>query len=95
MFLRLACGNTHRFISAPPRRHRNSYTLVLHKHGELLYEGVCEVVAAQLNGTTQSVLDAHADLLLDRIVEAWNYHKLIMTMIRDILMYMVRVSIVY
>jgi hypothetical protein len=68
----------------------NSYTLVLHKHGDILYEGVSEAVAGKLAQMINGVVSTHADVLLERVVEVWDTHKLIMTMIRDILMYMVR-----
>jgi cullin 3 len=63
--------------------------LVLHKHGELLYDGVYEVVAEQLRSVARSILETQNDLLLEKLVTQWNHHKVIMTMIRDILMYMV------
>eukprot|EP00455_Lapot_gusevi_P049191 TRINITY_DN692_c0_g1_i20.p1 TRINITY_DN692_c0_g1~~TRINITY_DN692_c0_g1_i20.p1 ORF type:complete len:693 (+),score=118.21 TRINITY_DN692_c0_g1_i20:75-2153(+) len=68
--------------------YRNSYTLVLHKHGDLLYDGVCGAVAEKLNDTIVHVLSANTDQLIVVVVEVWDHHKLIMTMIRDILMYM-------
>jgi hypothetical protein len=68
----------------------NSYTLVLNKHGELLYDGVSDAVADKLHEMIARVVETHSDLLVVRLVEVWDQHKLIMTMIRDILMYMVR-----
>lgn len=69
---------------------RNSYTLVLHKHGELLYQGVTECVTHKLMSTAITVTSASNDTLLEVIVREWDMHKLMMSMIRDILMYMVR-----
>lgn len=68
---------------------RNSYTLVLHKHGELLYTGVTECVTNKLMETAKAVTTAATDALLETIVREWEHHKLMMSMIRDILMYMV------
>jgi len=68
--------------------YRNSYTLVLHKHGELLYQGVTECVTNKLMETATIVTTAATDALLDTIVAQWEHHKLMMSMIRDILMYM-------
>ena len=67
----------------------NSYTLVLHKHGDLLYAGVTECVTSKLHGISKVVHSATVERLLEVIVREWEQHKLIMTMIRDILMYMV------
>ena len=37
--------------------YRNAYTLVLHKHGELLYKGVDEVIRAKLSKTAKEVIN--------------------------------------
>jgi cullin 3 len=67
----------------------NSYTLVLHKHGDLLYDGVTACVTQKLVSISKVVHSATVERLLEVIVREWEQHKLIMTMIRDILMYMV------
>ena len=71
---------------------RNSYTLVLHKYGNMLYDGVRECVEERLKGIAHTVSQASDEALIETIVKEWNLHKIIMTMIRDILMYMVRLS---
>jgi cullin 3 len=80
--------------------YRNAYNLVLHKHGNFLYEGVTEKIQLHLQATVTSILladDSVMDtggnaqfLLLDRMTTTWNEHLITMTMIRDILMYMDR-----
>jgi hypothetical protein len=62
---------------------------VLHKHGDLLYAGVTECVTQKLHTISKVVHSATVERLLEVIVREWEQHKLIMTMIRDILMYMV------
>lgn len=69
---------------------RNSYNLVLHKHGDLLYNGVIGVITARLEKTAQEISAVSDDLLLIVLNQKWNDHQVIMTMVRDILMYMVR-----
>lgn len=69
---------------------RNSYNLVLHKHGDLLYNGVISVITERLNAIAQEVVQVSDDLLLPVLNQKWTDHQLIMTMVRDILMYMVR-----
>lgn len=68
--------------------YRNSYTLVLHKHGDMLYAGVTKSVTSKLEGIAAAVRNAGPDSLLETIVSQWDLHKLTMGMIRDILMYM-------
>jgi len=70
--------------------YRNAYNLVLHKYGELLYNGVQGVVTDHLKGVAQSCVDCPDDRLLDELKRQWDDHKTTMVMIRDILMYMDR-----
>ena len=47
--------------------YRNAYTMVLHKHGDKLYNGLREVVAEHLNDKVQAeVLEALNDDFLGR-----------------------------
>lgn len=70
--------------------YRNAYNLVLHKYGELLYNGVQTVVADHLKSVAQSCVDCADDRLLEELKKQWDDHKTTMVMIRDILMYMDR-----
>jgi len=70
--------------------YRNAYNLVLHKYGELLYNGVQGVVADHLKAVAQSCVDCPDDRLLEELKKQWDDHKTTMVMIRDILMYMDR-----
>ncbi|CAK9101449.1 Cullin-3 (CUL-3) (Cullin-C) [Durusdinium trenchii] len=70
--------------------YRNAYNLVLHKYGELLYNGVQGVVAEHLKVVAQSCIECPDDRLLDELKKQWDDHKTTMVMIRDILMYMDR-----
>lgn len=70
--------------------YRNAYNLVLHKYGELLYNGVQGVVADHLKTVAQSCVDCPDDRLLEELKKQWDDHKTTMVMIRDILMYMDR-----
>jgi cullin 3 len=70
--------------------YRNAYNLVLHKYGELLYNGVQGVVADHLKAVAQSCVDCADDRLLEELKKQWDDHKTTMVMIRDILMYMDR-----
>lgn len=73
---------------ACPRR--NSYNLVLHKHGDLLYNGVIGVITERLTKIAQEISAVSDDLLLVVLNQKWTDHQIIMTMVRDILMYMDR-----
>lgn len=74
--------------------YRNAYTMVLHKHGEKLYNGLREVVTEHLTKKVrQDVLDSLNNNFLTTLNNAWNDHQTSMVMIRDILMYMDRVYV--
>jgi cullin 3 len=68
--------------------YRNSYNLVLHKYGELLYRGVRQCVKDRLAVICKEVSQAIDSRLLEVLVHQWEEHKLVMGMIRDILLYM-------
>eukprot|EP00744_Colponema_vietnamica_P001479 GILI01002448.1.p1 GENE.GILI01002448.1~~GILI01002448.1.p1 ORF type:complete len:735 (+),score=195.81 GILI01002448.1:139-2343(+) len=73
--------------------YRNAYNLVLHKHGDLLYQGVSESVRKQLLAAAEKVVTTTDDLLLKELQDQWQNHKVIMGIIRDILMYMDRMYV--
>ena len=63
--------------------YRNSYTMVLHKHGERLYSGLKEVVTAHLDSRVRNdVLDSLNNNLLQTLNAAWSDHTTSMVMIR-------------
>lgn len=70
--------------------YRNAYNLVLHKHGDLLYDGIQEMVEARLRSVAELVAASPDEQLLCRISEEWKEHQVTMVMVRDILMYMDR-----
>mmetsp|Transcript_16824 Transcript_16824/g.22614 ORF Transcript_16824/g.22614 Transcript_16824/m.22614 type:complete len:732 (-) Transcript_16824:417-2612(-) len=70
--------------------YRNAYNLVLHKHGELLYNGVCECVQNHLSEVAEVVAATPDEQLLGAIAKCWDAHQNTMMMVRDILMYMDR-----
>ncbi|XP_065644122.1 cullin-3 isoform X2 [Hydra vulgaris] len=71
--------------------YRNAYTMVLHKHGERLYNGVRKVVTDHLVGKVRKdVITSMTNNFLETLNIAWNDHQIAMVMIRDILMYMDR-----
>lgn len=74
--------------------YRNAYTLVLHKKGDVLYEGVKEVIKEHLeiNLRTQ-VLNSLNNKFLLTLNQVWSDHHTSMSMIRDILMYMDRIHV--
>jgi len=74
--------------------YRNAYTMVLHKHGERLYNGLKEVVTAHLESKVRTdVLSSLNNNFLHTLNMAWSDHQTSMVMIRDILMYMDRVYV--
>jgi cullin 3 len=74
--------------------YRNAYTMVLHKHGEKLYDGLKEAVNSHLVDRVRPiVLDAVDTNFLSKLIEFWTDHTVAMVMIRDIVMYLDRVFV--
>ncbi len=65
--------------------------MVLHKYGDLLYNGLKSVVDEHLKEIADQVATSVDENFLTELNKAWSDHKISMLMIRDILMYMVRV----
>jgi cullin 3 len=63
--------------------------MVLHKYGELLYNGLKQTVDDHLKEVATHVANAIDESFLLELNKAWSEHKISMLMIRDILMYMV------
>lgn len=63
--------------------------MVLHKYGDMLYEGLRQEVNEHLCWVAQSIIQASDHNFLTVLNEAWKDHEVSMIMIRDILMYMV------
>ena len=64
--------------------------MVLHKYGETLYNGVYNNLRNRLLQLTNQITQLNDDILMRELNICWTDHKLIMTMIKDILMYMDR-----
>lgn len=64
--------------------------MVLHKHGDKLYNGLHDTVQAHLRKMALEVEGSNDEEFLNTLNKKWTDHKLSMIMIRDILMYMVR-----
>lgn len=75
--------------------YRNAYTMVLHKHGDMLYNGTRDQVRNHLMNAVRPTIVAatSTENTLQVILNAWCDHRTSMTMIRDILMYMDRVHV--
>lgn len=69
-------------------QYRKAYTLVLHKKGDMLYNGVIDCVKTRLLETSRIVSSAKNETLLEVIKQEWDSHKKIMGILKDILMYM-------
>lgn len=70
--------------------YRNGYNLVLHKHGELLYNGVAGCIKKHLLIAMRDVSVMPNESLMQSIATAWLEHTVAMNMVSDILMYMDR-----
>lgn len=70
--------------------YRNSYNLVIQKHGKLLYDGVTSKLSHHLNLAAQRLAQTPDASLLEEVAASFEDHVTTMTMVRDILMYMDR-----
>jgi len=70
--------------------YRNAYNLVLHKHGDLLYDGVRGTIEERLRDVGAAVASSSDEALLGEVCSRWDEHRTTMEMVRDILMYMDR-----
>ena len=70
------------------------YRLVLHGHGQELYEGVCADVRTSLIAMANSLASVSDNQLLSRVSEQWARQQLTMSRIRDFLMYLDRTHVV-
>lgn len=74
--------------------YRNAYTMVLHKHGQKLYDGLQLVLQEHLvTKVHNDILESLNNNFLSALNTAWSEHQTAMMMIRDILMYMDRVYV--
>ena len=64
--------------------------MVLHKHGELLYQGVKSTTIELLAPMVERLLRSSDEDILKKMNELWKQVKLCIIMIKDILMYMDR-----
>mmetsp|Transcript_13037 Transcript_13037/g.24484 ORF Transcript_13037/g.24484 Transcript_13037/m.24484 type:complete len:754 (-) Transcript_13037:41-2302(-) len=70
--------------------YRNSYNLVIQKHGKLLYDGVTCKISSHLSTTAQHLASTPDASLLEEVSISFDEHITTMSMVRDILMYMDR-----
>lgn len=70
--------------------YRNSYNLVIQKHGKLLYDGVTLKISSHLSATAQNLASTPDASLLEEVSMSFDEHITTMSMVRDILMYMDR-----
>ena len=88
--------------------HRFAYNMVLHKHGEPLYKGTCQLIAENLEKlATQELVPTfpsgasgdsmqqsqEAETFLKAIRKVWDDHTSSLSKLRDVLKYMVRVML--
>ncbi|CAI2354305.1 unnamed protein product [Caenorhabditis sp. 36 PRJEB53466] len=74
--------------------YRNAYTMVLHKHGERLYNGLKDVIQEHMANVRLRIVESmQKGNFLDTVADSWTDHTVAMVMIRDILMYMDRIYV--
>ena len=68
--------------------YRTAYNLVLHKHGETLYDNVRKTTDEMLTPIAQNLINMPDEDLLKEITNVWAMEKHIIILIKDILLYM-------
>lgn len=68
--------------------YRTAYQMVLHKHGEMLYDNVKKTTAEMLQPISQRLINLPDEDLLQEITSVWNMEKNVIHKISDILLYM-------
>jgi cullin 3 len=68
--------------------YRTAYSLVLHKHGEMLYNNVKNITVELLKPIAERILETHDDAFLIELNKTWSDEKMCIIMIKDILLYM-------
>ena len=62
--------------------------MVLHKHGQMLYDNVRETTVEMLKPISQRLLNIPEEDLIKEITRVWDLEKYVIIMIKDILLYM-------
>mmetsp|Transcript_24773 Transcript_24773/g.34140 ORF Transcript_24773/g.34140 Transcript_24773/m.34140 type:complete len:740 (-) Transcript_24773:166-2385(-) len=70
--------------------YRNAYNMVLHNHGDHLYNGLVDTITAHLLEVGARIDATQGTTFLEELNTRWLAHNKSMQMIRDILMYMDR-----
>lgn len=70
--------------------YRFSYNMVLHNHGDFLYNGLINLQRTHLAKVAAQVRNANPSAFLAEIQRQWNWFEISLAHIRDILMYMDR-----
>ena len=85
--------------------HRFAYNMVLHKHGEPLYKGTCQLIAENLDKLTNQELvptfpsgasddmqqrSQEGETFLKALRKVWDDHTSSLSKLKDVLKYMVR-----
>lgn len=68
--------------------YRTAYNLVLHKHGEMLYDNVRKTTVELLGPIVEALRNVPDEDLVKEITKVWDLEKYVIIMIKDILLYM-------
>ncbi len=74
--------------------YRNAYNMVLHKHGDILYNGISNSIRDHLLQSVEFIVAVQNNELLQNLVTVWSSHTTAFKMIKDILMYMDKTYVV-
>lgn len=70
--------------------YRFSYNMVLHRHGDVLYDGLVNLLTTHLAGVATEIREQNPPMLLAETQRQWKWFSLSLAHVRDIMMYMDR-----
>eukprot|EP00177_Eucheuma_denticulatum_P000766 GFKZ01001381.1.p1 GENE.GFKZ01001381.1~~GFKZ01001381.1.p1 ORF type:complete len:852 (+),score=133.99 GFKZ01001381.1:654-3209(+) len=70
--------------------YRFSYNMVLHRHGDYLYNGLTSLLTKHLQGVAEKVRSKDPPCFLPEIKKQWGWFSVSLAHVRDVLMYMDR-----
>jgi len=73
--------------------YRKAYNLVLQKHGDLLYNGVTEMIRSHLKKEAERLVATPKEHLMAELLKGWQHHRTASLIFKDIFMYLDRVYV--
>lgn len=70
--------------------YRKAYNMVLKKHGDLLYDGIKQILSKHLHKSAEVIANAPNEDFLTTLVQQWNAHDIAFGIVKGVLLYVDR-----